>query len=384
MNFTVALIAKNEAKTLPRLLDSLRAFREREGKVILLDTGSTDRTVDVAKAGGCEVVAVGEKFIRRIDREMAQTINDRFVEGDEGPFVQAGDRLFDYANARNYVAELCPTDMIAMPDCDEVYTQLNLDEVTRQIDEGAEQFHYNFVFAHDDAGRALIQFTHSKFYRRDKFKWVGIIHEVLHGEGKSVTLPESTIKLEHFQNKETNRNGYLRGLALDCYLNPDNDRNSHYLGRELYYKGKWRSAIKELKRHVSMNKWATERAQSMNYIGECLMRLGNEEEGLQWYFKSLMTEPGRREPLIRLAEHFFNRKQPQLTASFASAALEIERSSYYSNNAAHYGAYPHELLYWAKWHLGDKAGSRHHFMKALELDPENPRILKDKQLYAGQ
>jgi len=383
MNFTVALIAKNEAKTLPRLLGSLERFKARGGKVLLLDTGSSDPTVEVARGAGCDVIAVGDKFVHHIDADLAQKINERFVVGDEGPLVQAGDRLFDYASARNHVAEFSPTDMIAMPDCDETYTQLDLDEIERHIDEGAEQFKYNFVFAHDAAGRALIQFTHSKFYNRTRFKWQGIIHEVLAGSGKAVSLPENTIKLEHFQNKETDRSGYLRGLALDCYLNPDNDRNSHYLGRELFYKRKWRSAIKELERHVAMNKWVTERAQSMNYIGECYTRLGEDDEGLRWYFQSLLTEPGRREPLIRLAEYFFHQKRPQLTAIFAAGALEVEPSSYYSNNAAHYGSYPYELLYWAKWHTGDRAASRLHFLKALELDPTNPRLLRDKQFYGA-
>lgn len=381
MNFTVALIAKNEAKTLPRLLDSLAEFLRRGGKVLLLDTGSSDATIKVAKSWGCEVIAVGDKFVRHIDEDLARKLNERFVVGDEGPIVRAGERLFDYASARNHIARFSPTDMIAMPDCDEAYTCLNLDEVTRQIDEGAEQFHYDFVFAHDANGRPLVQFKHSKFYNRSKFEWVGIIHEVLRGGGKSVALPPTTLKLEHFQNKETDRSGYLRGLALDCLLNPDNDRNSHYFGRELYYRRMWRSAIQELRRHIAMNRWVTERAQSMNFIGECLIQLGQDEEGLQWYFKSLLTEPGRREPLIRLAEYHFSKNNAKLTAIFAKAALEIGPSSYYSNNATHYGSYPHELLYWAKWHTGEHDASREHFRKALELDPKNQRIIRDKQFY---
>lgn len=381
MNFSVAVIARNEAKTLPRLLASLGEFRERGGKMVVLDTGSTDATVEVARAGGCQVVAVGDRFVRHFDAELADAINTRFAVDDEGPIIRPGDRVFDYASARNYVAQLSPTDMIAMPDCDEVYTQLALDEVCRQIDAGAEQLSYNFVFAHDAAGKPLREFTHSKFYNRLKLEWVGVIHEVLQGSAQCVTLPESTIKLEHFQNKETDRSGYLRGLALDCYLHPENPRNSHYFGRELYYTGKWKSSIKELERHIAMNEWLTERAQSMVYIGDNSMRLGRDEEGLEWYFKSIRTEPRRREPLLRLAEYYFGKNEPQLTAIFASAALEIDKISFYSNDAAHYGAYPHELLYWAKWRLGDQAGSRNHFAKALALDPTNPRVLRDKVFF---
>lgn len=381
MNFSVALIAKNEAKTLPRLLGSLKEFHARGGKTVLLDTGSTDDTIVTARELGCDVVPVGEKFIRRIEGDLARELNERFVEGDEGPIVEPGEKLFDFGAARNHITEHSPTDMIAMPDCDEVYTQLNLNEVTRHIDEGTDQFHYPFVFAHDAAGRPLVQYTHSKFYNRTKFKWVGIIHETLQGDGKGTSLTESTIKLEHFQNVESDRSGYLKALAVDCYMNPENDRNSHYLGRELYYRGKWRSAIKEFQRHIAMNKWAAERAQSMNYIGECLIRLGRDEEGLGWYFKSLLTEPARREALMRLADYYYRRKHPVLTNVFATAALEIGRSSFYAERAQHHGAYPHELLYWAKWHMGDREGSRQHFFKALELDPSNPRFQADKQFY---
>src|SRR6267142_1639782 len=77
---------------------------------------------------------------------------------------------------------------------------------------------------------------------------------------KTIRLPESQIKLEHWQNQETNRSGYLTGLALDCFLNPDNDRNSHYFARDLMWSGRYRSAIREFDRHIAMNKWEAERA----------------------------------------------------------------------------------------------------------------------------
>jgi glycosyltransferase involved in cell wall biosynthesis len=55
MNWSVALIAKNEAKTLPRLMLSLHEFRERGGEIILVDTGSEDGTPIVAREYGCIV-----------------------------------------------------------------------------------------------------------------------------------------------------------------------------------------------------------------------------------------------------------------------------------------------------------------------------------------
>ncbi len=222
MNFSVCLIAKNEGKTLPRLLSSLEGFKERGGKVLVLDTGSTDNTVQVAEDWGCEVHAVGEKFIVEISEQEAKAINEMFVVDGEPALVKSGDRLFDYSSARNYIAGFSPTDMIATPDCDEIFTTFNLDAIEAQINDGADQLEYNFVFSHDEFGNEAIKFRHCKFYNHKKLKWVGIIHEVLQGRATPRFLDESVIKLEHYQNHETDRSGYLRGLALDCYRDPSN------------------------------------------------------------------------------------------------------------------------------------------------------------------
>ncbi len=53
MEISACIIAKNEEKNLPRLLKSLKGkFRE----IILVDTGSEDKTVEIAEEYGCKVV----------------------------------------------------------------------------------------------------------------------------------------------------------------------------------------------------------------------------------------------------------------------------------------------------------------------------------------
>lgn len=377
MNFSVVLIARNEEKTLPRLLSSLSGFHASGGRVYLCDTGSTDKTVEVAKHWGCEVTEVGDRFRREITEEEANEINEMFVAEEELDVVKAGDKLFDYSSARNFAASLAHTDMIAMPDCDEVFTTLDLDAVNKAIEEGAEQLEYQFVFAHDAAGKPSIEFLHSKFYHRKKLVWTGIIHEILTGEAHRKFLGKEVVYLEHFQNHETNRSGYLKGLALDCYLHPDNDRNSHYFGRELLWTGRPKSAIKELTRHIAMNKWQPERSQSAVYVGEAYKMLGDEEKAVEWWHGAFAIEAGRREPLIRLARHYWSKNDPQRTAAYASAALTIPLSNFYANDLNHYRQEPHELLYWALYALGNREASRYHFDRALEYQPTNSKYLHD-------
>lgn len=381
-SFSVVLIARNEEKTLPRLVKSLAEFQARGGEIIVVDTGSTDGTAALAASLGCQVFAVGDTFLTKVSHQLANDVNVKFLVDNEAPILWPGETLFDYAAARNYAAFRASNEFVAMPDCDEQYTALNLDAIEREIAKGASQFEYNFVFAHDEFGNETIKFLHSKFYDRRKYRWVGVVHEVLQGSGPIHRFPESLIKLEHWQNPETNRTGYLRGLALDCFQNPDNDRNSHYFARELLYSGRYKSAIKEFERHVAMNRWPLEAGQSLTFIGDCYRYLGDEKKAVDYWHRSFLHTSSRREPLLRLAEFYWRKNEPQRVAAYASAALTISKSAnYYANNAADDTYLPHEMLYWAHWYLGNKAEAKTHWEKALAYSPQNKKFLHDARFF---
>jgi glycosyltransferase involved in cell wall biosynthesis len=378
--FSVALIARNEALTLPRMIGSLKEFQERGGEIWVLDTGSTDNTVEVAKSLGCKVEAVGDKFRIQIDKELADKINTKFVIDGEAPVVNAGESLFDFASARNYIADFPENDMIATPDCDEIFTKFDIDKLDEVIANGAEQLEYEFVFSHDHLGNPVIKFRHCKFYNRKKLKWVGVIHEVLAGSAKMQYLGEDIIKLEHYQNEKTNRSGYLKGLALDCYNHPDNDRNSHYFAREMFYLGRYHSAIKEFLNHISMNRWVTEASQSMLYIGDAYKILGKTDDMLLWWMKSVEKE-ARREPLMRLAEYYFAKGMYPQVIVFAEAALAVTQVPFYSNHQPYYENIPHELLYVSYWWVGNRMKSAEHYFKALAFCPTHPKYINDGKYY---
>ena len=177
--FSFVCIARNEEKTLPRLLKSLDEFKSRGGEVCVLDTGSSDKTAEVARSWGAKVEEVGSKFLTVISKEQADKMNDRFVVDKEALVVNEGDKLFDFASARNYASKMSSNDFIWMPDCDEIFTKLDIDIIQGEIDNGAEQLEYNFVFSHDIYGNEAIKFTHSKAYDRRRLKWTNIIHEIL-------------------------------------------------------------------------------------------------------------------------------------------------------------------------------------------------------------
>lgn len=382
LNFSVVLIARNEAETLPRLISSLKEFKERGGEVVLVDTGSTDGTPELARGLGCQVTEVGDRFRVTIDEETAKKINENFVRNEDSKIVEAGDTLFDYSAARNFAATLASNDVIATPDCDEVYTKFDIDTIEQKIKDGVEQLEYNFVFAHDADGNEAIKFLHCKFYDRRKLKWVNIVHEVLEGDAKREFLGEDVIKLEHWQNQKTNRSGYLKGLAYDVLNNPDNDRNRHYFARELMYTGRFISAIAQFEEHIIMQKWPTERSQSMVHMGECYAILGNEQNAIMWWSIAFDLEPNRREPLMKLAELYYKKNSPIQAAAYATAALQIPRGNYYANYQPYYENLPHEILYWAYWQMNRKEDSLFHFNICCEYKPFEPKYLHDMRFYS--
>ena len=385
--FSVVLIARNEEHKLPYLIESLTEFKSRGGEILLLDTGSTDKTAEIARQLGCNVHEVGEKFLITLTKEQAEKINTEYCRDPlMNSIVREGDKIFDYSSARNYIAEFATTDMIATPDCDEVYTKFDIDKIEEAINNGADQLEYNFVFSHDANGNELIKFRHCKFYNHKKLKWSGIIHETLtpikSGENIiPVFLNENIIKLEHWQNEQTNRTHYLTGLAYDCFMNPNNDRNAHYFGRELMYRGYYLSAIAQLKKHIDMKMWPTERSQSMIFVGDCYMALGDKDEAFKYYNMAIEIEGNRREPFMKMAEYYFRQGKADQVISYLNAALSIKGGDFYANYQPYYENLPHELMYWALWQKEAHTAAKAHFDVCMGYQPFNSKYLFDMRFF---
>jgi glycosyltransferase involved in cell wall biosynthesis len=380
-------------------MDSLAAFQACGGRVVVVDTGSSDNSVEVFRARGAEVTEVDERFMRTIDADLADSINQRFVDGGEPPIVQDGSRLFDFAAARNFCASLATNDWVCWADADEAFTALDLDKIAEIIaDPRLEHLEYDFVFAHNPDGvTPAVAFTQSKFYRRSRIEWRGAVHEVItpipnipprQEDGPNHLFVQPNIfHLEHWQEPRAHRANYLPGLGWDAWIKltedpaGNRDRQLHYLGRELLWTGRPKSAIKVLKEHVDMNAWPAERAQSMIFLGDAYGLIGDDSAQLEWYSRAFFTDPTRREALLRHAEYYRKRSNHSASAAYAAASLEIPWHPFYANQVRDYRAGPHAYLYYAKGWMGDVAGARHHLMEALRYEPFNEEFLRDTQFY---
>jgi len=380
--FSVTLIAKNEEKSLPNLLASLWEFRERGGEIVLVDTGSVDRTVSIAKEGGAKIFTEGDRFRHAIDAELAAKINSTFIMDGEAPIVKAGDSYFDFGESRAYAMGLAGNDFVLCPGCDEVFKKIDIDRIHGFIDSGFTQMRFDYIWSQNKDGSPKVRFYRDAYlFDRTKWHWIGSIHETVTenkpGE-KWLNLPTDVALVEHHQLPQTGRsNRDATGLAISCINDPDNDRHAHYFARELMFQKRYRSAIKQFQRHTEAKKWDLERGQSMTFIGDCYWYMGDKASAVRWYEDSFRFCAERRAPLMRLAELYFKDKDWKRAAAYASAALAIPYLAFYANDMAHYGVMPHEILYASLCWMGERAEAKKHWAECMKADPKNITYLTD-------
>lgn len=381
--FSVCIICRDEEKTLPKLLTSLKEYLDIDGECCVLDTGSTDKTVQVAKSFGCNVIEVGEKYFAEVTKSMA--INQKFVVRGEKSVVKNGDKYFNFSEARNQCASMAKKDFVFFYDADEVSIKMDIDKINELIENGMQQSEYNFCFAYDQYGNESIKFIQCKGYDRRLMEWKGRVHELVTPLGKAqpkrVFLDESVYKLGHHQHIETGRHSYMIGLAVDCFEFPKNDRHSHYLAREMFWNQRPKSALKEFKRHIALGGWFAERAESFIFIGDIEGVLSDPEKQIESYNKSFYVDSGRNTSLIRIAGFYLHNKNYQAAIAFAKAALEFNYTGFYADNLANYREVPHSILYKSYGWVGNIPKAQEHLNKCLEYQPYNAEFLRDTQFY---
>ena len=265
----VYAITKNEEKFVNRWYNSMKEADE----IYVLDTGSTDRTVEKLKKLKVNVTV--------------KEIN---------PW------RFDVA--RNASLDLVPkdTDICVCTDLDEVL-QPGWRKTLENIWEGHTRVRYNYNWSFGDKGNPAVNFYTDKIHKRDGYVWTHPVHEVLKCSYPEKIVTTDAITLNHYPDHTKSRGQYLKLLELSVKEDSEDDRNMHYLGREYMFYGMYDKCIDTLLKHLSLKSatWKDERSASMRYIARSYKNLGRIEEARMWYKKEMEETPYLREPLVEAA-----------------------------------------------------------------------------------
>jgi len=371
-DFSVVVIARNEEKTLPRLIESLEGVED----IVILDTGSTDNTVEVASEMGARVECVGDRFIEIPTQEDIETFISRY--GFEPSFTTES-KLFNYAAARNYAMTLAKNDFCFQPDCDEI-VDWDLEKV-KVLLPNCDQLSYRFCFAHAPDGSPLLEFTHCKFFRRSKGKWVKKVHEVVSGVSNRILWTDE-IYLHHWQQKNDNRSNMLPKLEYAILETENDDRNTYYLAREYYYNSDFEHGVPMFEAYFRLPGWKPERSQGCIYVGHLHKWHGKLEEAYEWYHRALMEDDSRREPFVALADTLLENGRTRSAVAYYKAALEIPfNPNYYLNDMSLYGWMLDDKLSILYDKLGEEEKARYHWLEAVKHAPEDQRIINNAKWF---
>ena len=338
MRVAVYGISKNEESSVVAWAKSCADADYR----ILLDTGSTDRTVELALAEG---VTVHQELI--------------------SPW------RFDVA--RNRSLELIPddVDLCISLDLDEVLVPGWREELERSFTPEVTRYRYLYTWSWNDDGQPGLQYSGDKIHSRHGYTWRYPVHEVLVPIGDEVQ-DKTGLEIHHHRDQGKDRGQYLPLLELAVAEDPDNDRNAHYLAREYMYEQRFDDAAREFARHLAPPTalWAAERSQSMRYLAVC-----EPENAELWLRRAIDQAPTRREPWTDLAFHYFVQEQWVDCREACERALLLDRRPQeYLTEPQAWGSRLDDMAANAAFHLHDFRAAVRHGERAVALEPAEPRL----------
>lgn len=344
----VYAICKNEEKFVKRWYESVS---EADG-VYVLDTGSDDNTVKILKELGVNV-----------KREIISPWR------------------FDIA--RNKSLDMVPkdADVCICLDLDEVIEKGFREKIEKvwKSDTTRMSYTYNWKIVGDIP---TVSFYLDKIHRREGYRWVHPVHEVLSYEGKENRVFDESLIINHYPDEGKSRSSYLPLLELSVKEDPFDDRNMHYLGREYMYYGRYNDAIDTLYRHLNLKSstWKDERAASMRFIGRCYRNLKRPLESEMWYKMAIKEAPHLKEGYAEEGILLFEMGKYKEAKDLFLKALQIKKGyKSYITEFFTTDFYLYDVLSVCDYYLEDYNSALKYVNKALEIK-EDKRINNNKKL----
>lgn len=352
MKICVYAISKNEEKFVDRWMENVK----EADAVYVLDTGSTDNTIEKLKSNGA--IVKQEIF---------------------NPW------RFDVA--RNKSLDMVPldTDICVCLDLDEVIEKGWRKKLEEIWEKDTTRLRYNYNWSFDEYGKPAVNFYIEKIHSRNNYKWTHPVHEVLtYLSDNENFITTNDITVNHYPDKNKSRSSYLPLLELSVKEDPTSDRNMHYLGREYMYYKKWNKSIDTLIRHLNMKNatWKDERCASMRFISRCYINLNRYDEAKMWLDKAINEAPYLRDPYVERALLEYRLNNWNMVKKYCLDALKLNKNTKtYINEPFSYDHTIYDLLSISYYYEGNYKLALENINKALEISPDNERLKENKKLF---
>ena len=348
----VYAICKNEEKFIKRWYESMK----EADAIYVLDTGSTDNSVNLLKNLGINVI---QKEIKPWRFDVARNLSLDMIPND--------------------------IDICVCTDLDEIFIpgwRKSLEKIWKNNNINRLGYNYNWNF--DKDGNPTINFYIKKIHSRKGFIWTHPVHEVLTNiDNNEKMIDTDEITLNHFPDNTKSRSGYLPLLELSVKEKPLDDRNMHYLGREYMYYGKWNKSIDTLIKHLNLPTatWKDERCASMRFIARCYTKLKRYDEARMWYDKAINEASYLRDPYIEKALLEYNFKNWPEIERLCNNALKIKNhQKTYINEIFSWNETVYDLLSLAYFYQNNFEDSLNMINEAIKINPNDKRLINNKNI----
>lgn len=335
--------------------------------VVIGDTGSTDQTVEKFKDRGAVVHVI--------------------------PIIP-----WRFDKARNEILNLIPNDV-------DICFSIDIDEVVNKgwrkcIEDvwtpATTRGRYLYTWSFNADGTPGVQFSQNKIHSRHGYKWIYPAHEVLEYIGKIIngaTIAEEWVyfdglKVDHYPDGTKSRGFYLDLLELALEENPNDVRNTHYLGREYMFARRWDDSIRTLKTYLSLPgaTWQDERSASMRFIGRCYEAKGDYSEAKCWMLRAIAETPFIRDPYIELAFLSYHARDWDTVYFAVAEGLKIkEKNLYgYACDPRAWNSDIYDLGAVACYNIGLYNQSLEYAKAALQMSPKDERLKNNLELIKGK
>ena len=350
MRVAVYTITLNEEKHIARWAASAKDA----DYLLIADTGSTDKTVEIAKSLGVKVVEISIKPWR-----------------------------FD--DARNYALASLPYDIdycISM-DADEILAPGWRAELQKAYDAKVDKLprpKHKLVTDFDAQGNPTVDFYANRIHARFGYRWRHPIHEVIVPYGDINEVYHTIgLQIHHHPDNEKSRGQYLPMLEMAVDEEPFNPRNLYYYARELFFHKEYLAAKKVFEEYLKYTKYAGEKSYALRYLAKCDPK--NAEKHLKESIKTLYC----REGVLALANHYYITKEWKKCLKTSLEAMQIkEKLNDFMSEEWAYGHMAYDLAAISAWQLEQWDDALRFGEIAAEMSPNDERLQTNVKFYRNK
>lgn len=361
----VYAICKNESKFVEKWIRNM----SEADYICILDTGSTDDTVD----------------------KIHEMINTLASEGCKCKII-LDSKIIDpwrFDTARNESLLLCPedTDVFVCTDFDELLNPGWSKPIRQYWDSDKyDRIYYMYTWSHRDNGESGRIFVYDKIHGKNLW-WKFPVHECLcHKEDLSVVFDRSRalnltqeIMLEHFPDRTKSRSSYLPLLELRAKEYPEDTWGLMYLAHEYNYRGfhdKSTNVLNTIINREDFESFTTiEKASCYLFRGDNSKEQKRFIDAISDYLVAITIEPTLREPYLKLASLYTDIKEYDSAIRYAKMAIKNGVRHYSWLEKDYSWSYePYDILSIASFYGGYKRDALAYAYKAYTFDTNNKRL----------